>query len=371
VSRNREFYLRTIESRSLLEGRYSNLTRLGPSGGDGTFSLLVSAEDARTRQEVALKFFSPDCRTDAYRWESFKRESELLQGFVGEPDVVQLVAPVAEFTETVSIPGSGLSLDIPFSFYAVELASHDVATQIAKRTWEAEQLLLAFRSMCRAVRRVHAARIVYRDLKPSNFLVMPNGDVKLADFGTARLLDGIRPGIANAYFGPPGDMRYVPPEMMALLHESEPDTAYRADFFGLGSILFELFTGIVLGPLLFDPGFITDLVTSMNAVPTRDRRRVYNQFVDAIANRRRLPSLQRFSSQVPGCIRTQVEELYKCLAAIDYRKRMCDFERIFYKVNVCLIILRNETKYRRWLNEKQKRRLAAQEKKQRLLRGVL
>jgi hypothetical protein len=51
--------------------------------------------------------------------------------------------------------------------------------------------------------------------------------------------------------------------------------------------------------------------------------------------------------------------LVHALAALDYRKRLCDFARIFNRVDTCLLILRNETKYQRWLAEKRRRREAA------------
>lgn len=46
-----------------------------------------------------------------------------------------------------------------------------------------------FQQICDAVSHAHANLIVHRDLKPSNILVTPAGDVRLLDFGIAKLLD--------------------------------------------------------------------------------------------------------------------------------------------------------------------------------------
>ena len=49
--------------------------------------------------------------------------------------------------------------------------------------------LKLFLQVCEAVSHAHANLIVHRDLKPSNILVTPTGEVRLLDFGIAKLLD--------------------------------------------------------------------------------------------------------------------------------------------------------------------------------------
>ena len=50
--------------------------------------------------------------------------------------------------------------------------------------------LALFQQVCEAVTHAHANLVVHRDLKPSNILVTPEGEVRLLDFGIAKLLDG-------------------------------------------------------------------------------------------------------------------------------------------------------------------------------------
>lgn len=343
---NREGYLKLIESQPSIAGRFSDIRRVGVDGGNGFFSWIFSAEDAQTGRTVALKVFARDVASDPYRFQCFCREALLLERLAGSPNVLSFVAPRADFTVNVSGPG-GIPLGLSFPYFAVELASTDFASIIRTGAWTAEQRLLGFREMCKAVQRVHHLSIVHRDIKPSNFLVMGDGAVKLSDFGTARLLDGSTPALLGAYSAPPGDWRYASPEMLALLHDDDPTVAHWADIFALGATLFELFSGVILGVQIFDASFATDLARAMNAVTRNDRKRVYMQFVQSLDAGHPLPSISAYRG-APPCIVGQFDGLYRSMAALDYRRRLCDFATIFLKIDQMLLVLRNEEKVRRW-----------------------
>jgi len=346
---NHDWVLQLLEQRAEIDGRFSGFQRLGV----GAFSAVVSARDATTGDKVALKVCLP--QQDRYRIASFERESDLLALLLGEPDIVQLVSARSTFTEVLTAQG-GVSIPFQFQYYAVELAHSDLGTVIHGNGWNAEKRLLAFRTLCRAVQRIHARRIPHRDLKPSNLLVMPDQQVKLSDFGTARLLDSKTSSLLGQYQGPPGDRRYCAPELLACLHDEDPFISLRADFFSLGAILFEMFSGTILGLQLFKPRFWGDIASHMLAVKPGHRVRTYDQIVTSISNSRPLPSVASFGAAIPTAIREPVDDLYRALSTIDYRKRLCEFDRIFNKVNICLLILRNQTAYQRWLDVKKRRR---------------
>ncbi len=327
------------------------------SGGSvGHFSALLSAHDSVSNTRVALKFLLPTF-SGSYRDDSFEREIELLEELKGQNDIIQLVAPRDSFTE-IFRNDFGLEMPIPFSYYALELASTDVGTVVANAGWDAEELLVAFRAMCRAVQRLHVRAIAHRDLKPPNFLVMSDKTIRLSDLGTARRLTASAPLLA-AYPGPPGDVSYAGPEMLALLHDESPTIAFDADFFALGAILFEMFSGTVLGPRIYDSQFVMELAQAMVHVKRGQRRHIFEGLITTIADARRIPSVTTFGAPVPSCLREPINELVRSLAALDYRKRLRDFSRIFNRLDVCLLMLRNETAYQRWLTEKRRRRAAA------------
>ena len=353
-SSQRDRLIGLLEGRNKVGNRFTKLQRLGDGGAAGTFSALLTALDDTTGERVALKFLLPSF-ADSYRDDSFGREAALLADLHGKPDIIQLACPRAEFTETLH-SDQGISLDVSFSYYALELARTDVGAVIANCEWDAEESLLGFRSMCRAVQRLHSLNIVHRDLKPPNFLVIGKDIVKAADFGAARRLDGVTPALAT-YAGPPGDIRYSAPELLAIVHDEWPHVAFCSDFFSLGAILFELFSGTILTSHLYDPGFVGSFMQAAAAVKVGQRRHVVEHIVTAISDARPIPSVTTFGApSLPPSIRQHIDGLVGLLAALDYRKRLKDFSSVFNRINTCLLILRNENKYQRWLAEKRRRR---------------
>ena len=346
---------RLLEQTVSIDGRFTNLSRM-TGGSTGHFSALLSATDGATNRQIALKCLLP-MFGGGYRDESFEREVLLLQELRGQSDIIQLVAPRAEFIQILH-SDHGIEIPVTFSYFALELAKTDLGTIIANNTWNAEQLLIGFRSMCRGVQRLHSQLIAHRDLKPPNFLVMDDDTVRLSDLGTARRLDGLTPSLA-VYTGPPGDVRYAAPELLAILHDAVPSVAFKADFFSLGAILFEMFAGTILGTRIYDSAFVADLAQAMLHVKPGQRQYVFDQLITAISDARPIPSVSTFGTGVPNSIRRPIDELVRALAALDYRKRLCDFSRVFNRINMCLLILRNEEKYQRWRAEKRRQREAA------------
>lgn len=350
----REAVIQLLEGRAEVGGRFTNLRCLD-NGTPGTFSLLFSASDSAMHCDVALKFLLPNW-TGSYRDDSFEREAVLLEELRGQPDIIQLIAPQSQFTEILTA-GNGMQFSVSFSYYVLERAKTDIGAIIADEEWSAEELLVAFRAMCRSVQRLHSKSIAHRDLTPPNFLVMADRTIRMSDLGTARRLDGVTPPLAT-YTGPPGDLRYSAPEMLAIVHDEMPSIAFQADFFSLGAILFELFSGTILGSRIYDR-LITELPQVMSLVKTGRRRQVFDQLIGTIADARIIPSVSTFGASVPGCILRPIDDLVRRLASLDYRKRLCEFPRIFNRVNACLLVLRNEQKYKLWLAEKRRRRDAA------------
>ena len=95
-----------------------------------------------------------------------------------------------------------------------------------------------FRVVCDAVQHAHQALVVHRDLKPSNILVSTAGDVKLLDFGIAKLLEpqawGIEPSQTRT------EVRALTPDYAAPEQRHGATITTATDVYALGVVLYEL-----------------------------------------------------------------------------------------------------------------------------------
>ena len=125
------------------------------------------------------------------------------------------------------------------------LALEDVEGQPVERHCEASALSIPARvrlfvDVVRAVAYAHGRLALHRDLKPSNVLVTPTGDVRLLDFGIARLLGSARAGQATLTTerGAAMTLHYASPEQVS---GAPLDVA--TDIYSLGVVLYELLSG--------------------------------------------------------------------------------------------------------------------------------
>jgi len=92
------------------------------------------------------------------------------------------------------------------------------------------------KQLCRGLAAVHEAGIIHRDIKPPNIMVLPNGVVKLMDFGIARTAEGADPSAQGG--DTVGTPYYMSPEQA---RGRELDA--RSDIYAVGVVLYEMFAG--------------------------------------------------------------------------------------------------------------------------------
>lgn len=351
--RDRQNYIAVVEKQPSIAGRYVDVQRICPRAGSGAYSLVFKAHDLMTNKPVALKFYNPLRTGDDYRKSCFDRESRILERLRGQRDILQLLEPKSELVLQLVDNATGMKIPVTLPFLVTDLARSNVKEHI----YQADKLPLAsltiFRGMCRAVQRIHRKEICHRDLKPDNFFLLRLGGLCLGDFGSARLLDGSEPPLMPNYYFWRGDRRYTAPEMFAAL-DRDVQLFYHADMFSLGATLFEMFTKHNLVTLIFDASFHRDLLEHFQLIQPDRRLSIYSELASSLAQRRQLPDIDDFGVPIPQCIRERLNRLYKGLANLDYRHRICGFDIVFTEIQRCVDILGNEAKYRRLMEIKGK-----------------
>jgi len=138
----------------------------------------------------------------------------------------------------------------------------------ARRLALPERLRL-FQQALDAVAYAHARLVLHRDLKPAHLLVTPEGQLKLLDFGIAKLLDDDTPADATELTRAAGRVMtaaYAAPEQV----RGEPLTT-AADLYALGVVLFELLTGHrPYAPRLNTPAQLETAIAEGHLVPAAD-----------------------------------------------------------------------------------------------------
>ncbi|MCH8193900.1 MAG: protein kinase [Planctomycetes bacterium] len=194
--------------------------------GQGGMGAVYKARQKQLDRLVALKILPPEVgQTEAFA-ERFTREARSL-AMLNHPHIVT----IHEFGHTED----GL-----YYFLMEFVDGTDLRHVIQAGELSAEQTLAIIPQVCEALHYAHKKGIVHRDIKPENILLNKDGDIKIADFGLARLLD--KP--TTAYTLTQADQRMGTPHYMApeqIEHSHEVD--HRADIYSLGVVFYEMLTG--------------------------------------------------------------------------------------------------------------------------------
>ena len=204
-------------------GPYRIVREVG-RGGMGIVYLADRA-DGQFEHQVALKLVKPglDGRGIVRR---FERERHIVAR-LEHPAIARI------------LDGGVTDNDRPY--FAMEFVDGVPVTEYCDRErLSIEQRLQLFSRICEAVQYAHGRLVVHRDLKPSNILVDAGGELKLVDFGIAKVLsdEDEAPDITRAGGERPLTPAYAAPEQLA----GESVTT-ATDVYTLGLVLYELLVG--------------------------------------------------------------------------------------------------------------------------------
>jgi eukaryotic-like serine/threonine-protein kinase len=203
---------------------------LGKLGGGG-MGVVYEAEDLKLGRHVALKFIPDNLVGDPKSLERFEREARAAS-LLNHPNICTIHA----IEENNGHP-----------FIVMEkLEGESLKQCIAGHALDTERVLDISMQVAEALTASHAKGLVHRDIKPANIFITPGGQVKVLDFGLAKLVHnvgtdtdgGTNEDSLTAIGVIPGTAVYMSPEQA---RSEEID--FRSDLFSFGVVMYEMSTG--------------------------------------------------------------------------------------------------------------------------------
>jgi len=204
-----------------LAGRTISHFHLHKALGAGGMGVVYRADDTHLGRPVALKFLLPHYSLDASAKARFLREAQ--------------AAAALDHRNLCTVYEVGTS-DEGWLFMAMALCNGETLRAKLRREGPlsvGETLEIA-RQIAEGLQAAHAAGIVHRDLKPGNIMLLPDGTVRILDFGLAKARDHTLSGSSVRF----GTVSYMSPEQIRAGHLDG-----RADLWALGVVLYEMLTG--------------------------------------------------------------------------------------------------------------------------------
>lgn len=198
-------------------GNYEILERLE----GGAMGEVYKARDLRLGRIVALKFLPADITRDPSARRRFLREAQAV-ALLDHPNV-------ATIYETGESEGGRVFLAL--AFYEGETLQQ----KLARGPLPLPEAVKIARQLLQGLAAAHRRQIVHRDVKPANVVVLPDGMVKLLDFGLAKMAGATT---VTRLGSSPGTPAYKSPEQTRG-EKVDP----RSDLWALGVVLYEMVTG--------------------------------------------------------------------------------------------------------------------------------
>ncbi|HRN50321.1 MAG TPA: protein kinase [Anaerolineales bacterium] len=207
-----------MAEKALLNKRYQLQDFLEKGG----MASVYRGRDLMLERDVAIKVLREEYSKDAGFRERFRQEAKA----------------AANLSHSNIVTVYDFGYDEEHLFIVMEyVPGTDLNTLIKqKRIYSLEEGIPLVIQACKGLGYAHRAGLVHCDIKPHNFLVTPDGRVKVTDFGIARALASINPREEQEVVW--GSPQYFSPEQAA---GSAPSPA--SDVYSMGVIMYLMFTG--------------------------------------------------------------------------------------------------------------------------------
>jgi predicted Ser/Thr protein kinase len=193
--------------------------------GRGGMGAVYRARQRKLDRLVALKILTPEAARGPGFAERFTREARTLAR-LNHPHIVS----IHDFGE---VEGT-------YYFLMEFVDGANLREVLAAGKLSPAEALRIVPQLCDALQFAHEEGIVHRDIKPENILLDRKGNVKIADFGLAKLVER---AADHRTLTVPGQMMGTPAYMAPEQIERPTEVDHRADIFSLGVVFYEMLTG--------------------------------------------------------------------------------------------------------------------------------
>ena len=259
---------------TVIDGRFEILGPLG-RGGMGQ---VYRARDQRLGRQVALKRLLGSGAMSGTARERFDREAKAIAAL--------------QHSGIVTLHDYGADAQGPYLVMEL-LEGSDLGTWVKQHgALPVKEVLRVAREICRALAYAHGRDVIHRDLKPSNLFRLPDGTIKLLDFGLARVEEDAslsQPQLSVVGVGM-GTADYAAPEQ----REDASSADARSDIYSLGATLYFLASG--KSPRMMSerhlPEQIRELVVSLVEERPADRPASIAEVLEAISRAESLSTVE-------------------------------------------------------------------------------
>ena len=200
-----------------LDGRYEILEIIGVGG----MAVVYKAHDNQENRTVAVKILKPEFVSNEEFLRRFKNESKAI-AMLSHPNIVKVY--------DVSF---GDLIQYIVMEYIEGITLKEYIEQRGSLRWkDAVHFTI---QILKGLQHAHDKGIVHRDVKPQNIMVLPDGTIKVTDFGIARFARSDQRTITDKAIG---SVHYISPEQAR-----GEKTDEKSDIYSLGVILYEMITG--------------------------------------------------------------------------------------------------------------------------------
>jgi DNA-binding response OmpR family regulator len=242
-------YLALLQMTPLLGGRYEKIKKLG-QGNFGEVWLVMDTEALKQERRYVAKI--PFLKAANAK---FRKEAEICRKLDPHPGVARLI-------ETLEDDGKLIIIQE----YMEGQTLGDMLDQELPRPL-VERIIL---QLIEVVAHAHKNRIMHRDIKPNNIIIQPNGNLKLLDFGAAKML-----GEKEISATMVGSRPFMAPEQ--IMGKSER----RSDIWAIGVLMYLLYTGEL--PFYSEvEKLLIDQILEQEPVPPREENPEIPRALEAI-----------------------------------------------------------------------------------------